>query len=249
MKDFIYRGDLHVHPGSCQWEDENRYQCGFSENELLELASGMKNLDFAAVLSHPTDPARPSPPSIEFERRVYSLKNIIDAYNLSGKFRTKLFWGVESSVLPGGILDISEELAKSVDILVVGRHGLLSDEDRDEIRESYLKIIETRGLKIIAHPDRFIDLLSGYDWEEIFKKANDFGVAIEHNIAWPLRSENIRILSKVGNLVTIGSNSHRVENLEGLSDRIADLRSVGITTERVVNSWTLPEVEEWLKKK
>lgn len=172
---------------------------------------------------------------------------------LQGEFAgLKLLASSEVDILEDGSLDFSDDVLDSLDYAVVAVHSFfhLSTE---EMTERILSGLSHPKVRVLAHPTgRLLTRRDGYqaDWERIFDRCAELGVAVELNASpWrlDLGEELLELAVARGCLVAINTDAHSVEECENIEHGIDIARRAGLQRERVVNTWELERLTTWLK--
>jgi DNA polymerase (family 10) len=155
--------------------------------------------------------------------------------------RIHIFTGVEVDILAEGELDLSDETLAQLDIVVASVHSRF-DQSRDAMTARILRAIENPYVRILGHPTgRKLLKRDPYavDLEQVFKRAAELGVAVEHNAA-PARTDlsesNMRLAKSLGCRISINTDAHAISELDYMEDGIVQLRRAWLTAEDVVNT-------------
>jgi len=162
----------------------------------------------------------------------------------------KIFKGIESDILGDGSLDYPDELLAGFDFVVASIHSNLKmDEERATKR--LLKAIENPYTTILGHPTgRLLLSRPGYpvDFRKIIDACAANRVAIEIN-ANPLRLDIDwrwhRYALEKGVLLSINPDAHRMEGLLDMQYGVHIARKGGLTAEKCLNAFPLPEIERY----
>lgn len=263
------RGDLHTHsshefcdqhsPGDIiAWGDA----CGQRAiDELVKLAEE-RRMDYIAISNHATNPDHPSLPSAEVNQRLLEQQEYIEKLNLKESFgKIFVLSGVEASILPDGQLDVSDETLDRLDIVIASQHGQIKRVNYQQIKAGFISAIVNPYTDIIGHATRFITFLSPADWYEVFHKAREMDTAIELNTNAPPPSKIMRLMIEHNVKITLGSDTHQEENKVETEEKLigpekfeqarllVNLYQKGVKKENIVNTYPLPRLLEWLKRK
>lgn len=242
------KGEFHVHSS---YDIKPSHDLGEHSYEELIIEAFRMGYQFIGFADHNPNITSNSPEemvAILKERRVY-----IDQIISSKKFeRIKIFIGLEVDILADGSLAIPEEAIKFLDYLIVSVHSSFNM-NLEKMTERILKALRYPKVKILGHPTgRLINKREGYeaDWEEIFKFAREKNIALEIN-SWPERLDLPDILikhaSSLGCIFAINTDAHSKYHLQNIQFGVAMARRGWLTSEKVVNTWKLDKIEEWIK--
>ncbi len=230
-------GDVHMHTsetdGSCTIREMaeaaiargRRYIAITDHSKNLAMTNGM---DDARALAHA---ARVRQVNDEMAGRIH------------------LFTGIEVDILGEGQLDLEDETLAQLDIVVASVHSRF-DQPIEVMTARILRAIENPYVRILGHPTgRKLLKRDPYavDLAQVFKRAAELGVAVEHNAA-PARTDlsdaNMRLAKSLGCRISINTDAHATEEMDYMEDGIVQLRRAWLTAEDVIN--TAPTAEAFL---
>ena len=195
------RGDLHFH---------SDYSDGTSS--LEEIARAGKKFGYRYILVTDHSQSLMIAHGLSPERLIEQI-NEIDRVNERIK-GFHLLKGSEVDILPDGSLDMSDDVLKRLDIVVVAIHSKFKMK-RDEMTRRVITAFESPYAHIFAHPTgRLIGTRDAYaiDMEAVITAAARTGTAIEIN-AHPMRLDldaaTSRAASEAGVMIAIGTDTHR----------------------------------------
>jgi putative hydrolase len=152
--------------------------------------------------------------------------------------------GIEANVMDGdGRIDADEELARKLDLFVVGIHALGNLIDPLEVAREYLrrltKAIEHRKVDVLGHPFFFhqslLPYLSREEIEDFVRLAANRGVAMELNSKYRAPDDNFLMLClREGVKFSIGSDAHKPAEVGRIDWALAALRRVGAKREDLI---------------
>jgi DNA polymerase (family 10) len=155
--------------------------------------------------------------------------------------RIHIFTGVEVDILAEGQLDLEDATLAQLDIVIASVHSRF-DQPIDVMTARVLRAIENPNVRILGHPTgRKLLKRDAYaiDLEQIFKRAAELGVAVEHNAA-PARTDlsdsAMRLAKSLGCRIIMNTDAHAVEELDYMEDGIIQLRRAWLTAADVVNT-------------
>ncbi|WP_443939596.1 helix-hairpin-helix domain-containing protein [Pedobacter sp. MW01-1-1] len=187
------------------------------------------------------------------EERVFAQHQEIDALNQKlAPF--KIFKGIESDILSDGSLDYADDILKTFDFVVASVHSnLRMDEEKATAR--LLKAIENPYTTILGHPTgRLLLSRAGYpiDYKKIIDACAANQVVIEIN-ANPLRLDLDwrwhRYALEKGVLLSINPDAHRTEGFHDMHYGILVARKGGLSADKCLNAFSLPEITAYFNKK
>jgi DNA polymerase (family 10) len=158
---------------------------------------------------------------------------------------------VEVDILADGELDLADATLAQLDIVVASVHSRF-DQPADVMTARVLRAIENPYVRILGHPTgRKLLKRDPYaiDLEQVFKRAAELGVAVEHNAA-PARTDlsdaHMRLAKSLGCKISMNTDAHATEELDYMEDGIVQLRRAWLTKDDVAN--TAPTAEEFLSR-
>lgn len=188
------------------------------------------------------------------EERVVAQIEAIREFNASGAAPLHVFAGIECDILTDGRLDLSDEVLRELDYVVVSAHSSLGQAEADMTRR-VIRAIEHPCTTMLAHPTGRLLLSrepSKIDLAKIIDAAAANGVIIEINANprrldldwrwWPRAAEK-------GVLTSINPDAHAVEHLEFVSAGVLVARKGWLTRENILNTRTLAEVKSYFAGK
>jgi DNA polymerase (family 10) len=124
--------------------------------------------------------------------------------------------GVEVDIKADGTLDFPDDLLEKLDVVVASIHSGF----KQRVTERIVAAMKNPRVHIIGHPTgRLISRREGYDidLDRLMEAARDTGTALEINAYYDridLSDLNCRKAKELGVSLAIGTDSHRVEQLE-----------------------------------
>jgi histidinol phosphatase-like PHP family hydrolase len=115
--------------------------------------------------------------------------------------------------------------------------------------------VSTPGIHILGHPrGRMFGSRPGVTarWDDVFAAASRSRVAIEIDgdpARQDLDFELARRAVDAGCLIAIDSDAHSAGQLRYTDTALAHARLAGVPTERVVNSWPLDQLVDWMRER
>jgi DNA polymerase (family 10) len=228
------KGDLHVHT---DWSDGTA-----SIKEMAEKAQAM-NLEYLAVCDHTKSLGIAR--GLDEERLLRQLSEIrrLDE-EMPG---IKILAGTECDILRDGKLDISDDVLKELDWVVASIHSGFR-QDEETITNRVIEAIHDEHVSTIGHPTgRLIEKRSAYtlDLERVLDAAAEQRVCMEIN-CYPDRLDlsdvNSRRAKEKGVRLTLGTDAHRVTEMEFLGMGVSVARRGWLGPGDVVNTLTVEQV-------
>lgn len=222
------RGDLQMHS---TYSD--------SSAELRELAATCRGMGYEYLLI--TDHSKSAHYAHGMDvRRLRKQWDEIDALNR--RFRDfKILKGVEVDIVADGTLDYADDILSQLDLVVASIHQGFTK----RVTERMCAAMENPYVDIIGHPTgRLISKREGYtmDLDRVMEQARRTGTWLECN-AYPDRLDlndlNLKQAGELGIRVSLGTDSHSVEDLTAMKYGVATCRRGWLKPEEVVNTYSL----------
>lgn len=242
------RGDLHSHSN---WSD------GGSPIEVMADAARILGREYIALTDH--SPNLTIANGLSPERLMEQL-TVVDGIN--GRYGEepgfRLLTGIEVDILEGGELDQSEDLLGQLDVVVASVHSKLRSE-KGPMTRRMLAAIENPHTNVLGHcTGRLVKGSRGtrppseFDPREVFASCAEHSVAVEIN-SRPERQdppdELIQIALDAGCLFSIDSDAHAPGQLDFLQYGAERAEANGVPAERIITTWPLARLLEWLQAK
>ena len=233
------KGDLHSHS---DWSD------GRDDLEGMRAAAEARGYRYLAITDHAMKLKIAG--GLERERLIEQV-HAIRELNARGDSPVVLLTGSELNIDNDGDVDYDEELLSLLDVTIASIHGGLR-QPREKITKRIIKAIRNPDVKIIGHPTgRLIGQRAPYDIDlrAIMRAAAETGTALELN-SFPdrldLKDENLRQARDLGAKVSLGTDSHRSNQLEFMFYGVAMARRAWLEIDDVLNTMGLDGLLEWL---
>ncbi len=186
-----------------------------------------------------------------------SAERLMEQVNLirNREFPIKVYASAEVDILEDGRLDYPDLVLSKLDYVVASPH-LKLDMGKEEMTRRLLRALDNPYVKILGHPTgRLLGKRppAEADWDEVFRKAAQRGVAIEIN-SQPQRLDLPYYLAekalKYGAFFAITTDAHSAANLEKLRKYgVMVARKAAIPPQRIINTWDRERLEEFFKTK
>jgi DNA polymerase (family X) len=188
------------------------------------------------------------------EERLLSQVDQIKALNASGKFKTRVFAGVECDILPDGQLDFDDGELARLDYTVVSVHSSFGQAE-DVMTARIIRALENPRTTMLGHlTGRILLEREPYlvDIAKVIDAAIANGVTIELN-ANPHRLDmdwrHWRRAAERGLECSINPDAHNGSGLQFVRAGINSARKGWLTRKNVVNTLPLKSMVAWLAKK
>ena len=234
------RGIFHVH---------STYSDGVSSlEEMVKTAEGL-GYEYVGISDHSQSAKYAH--GLEPDRLRKQQKEID---GLRKKYKIRIFWGVESDILPDGRLDYPDSILKEFDFVIGSVHSNFNLPEKAQT-ERILKAMDLSYLTFVGHPTgRLLLGREGYavDLLKIIDGAKVRGVTLELN-ANPYRLDLdwrfCPAAKKLGVKVSINPDAHSAEGLQDTVYGVGIARKGGLEKNDVVNTMPVSEMEKFLSKR
>jgi DNA polymerase (family X) len=237
------RSDLHMHStwsdgrGSIAAMAEAARACGYSHIALTDHSAYLG-------ITNGLDGAR-------LREQASEINALNQQYAAAGDpFR--ILRGVEVDITPDGSLALPDEVLAELDLVVASPHVQLN-QPPDQATERMLRAIRNPHVDIIGHPTgRLIDKRPGapIDIDRVAQAAAEHRVLLEINSGpdrLDLEASAVRRALALGATLTINSDAHRPENLPWIRLGVLTARRGWASADRIANTWSLAQLQAWLK--
>jgi DNA polymerase (family 10) len=237
-----YRGDLHCHTTASD---------GSASIEQMAEAAIARGYEFLAITDHSKSQAIAN--GLSVERLLAHVKEIHKVGEKLGK-KIKLLAGSEVDILVDGRLDYEDAVLKELDFVVASPHVSLK-QDEAKATDRIVRAIENRYVNVIGHPTgRLINERTGLtlNFKRIYQAARDTGTALEINAGWPrldLNDVNARGAIDAGVMLSINTDAHAIEQLDGIGLGFSVARRAWVTKDHVINCMSAARLLKFIDKK
>jgi len=239
------RGDLHSHSN---WSD------GGSPIEAMVAAARTLGREYLALTDHSPNLTIANGLSIE---RLEDQLRIVEDINASHD-GFQLLKGIEVDILEDGTLDQAPQMLDRLDVVVASVHSKLRS-DKKTMTARMLGGISDPHTNVLGHcTGRLVQGSRGtrpeseFDAAKVFSECAEWGVAVEIN-SRPERQDPpdnlIKMALDAGCLFSIDSDAHAPGQLDFLQYGAARAEALGVPKERIVTTWPLEQLTEWLSLK
>jgi putative hydrolase len=237
------RGDLHSHS---EWSD------GLTPIEaMVDAARGLGH-EYLALTDH--SPRLTVANGLSPERLRAQIE-IVRGHRGDG---FTLLTGIEVDILDDGDLDQQDELLRELDVVVASAHSKLRME-RGPMTRRLVAAARDARVDVLGHvTGRLVEGARGtrppsvFDAGAVFAACAESGVAVEIN-SRPERQdppdELLALAIEAGCLFSIDSDAHAPGQLSLLDYGAARAEALGVPTDRIVTTWPLERLREWLERR
>jgi histidinol phosphatase-like PHP family hydrolase len=233
-----YKGDLQMH---------STYSDGSQSLADIIEAGIERGYSFCGVTDHSY--GLPIAGGVSMARLAQQHREI-DGLNRKHRRRFRLIKGIEANIRADGTVDMEPSELAQLELVVAAPHSALRT--ANDQTERMLGAVKTRGVHIIGHPrGRMYGSRPGVtaDWDRVFAEAARQRVAIEID-GDPSRQDVDFDLARgavaAGCLFALDSDAHSTRELAYAHTAIAHARLAGVPPDRVVNTWPLDQLMDWL---
>jgi DNA polymerase (family 10) len=237
------RGDLHMHTTASD---------GRNTIEEMALAAKARGYQYIAICDHSKSAVIANGLSID---RMKDHVAAIRAADQKIKGITILA-GCECDILGDGSLDYPDEILALCDWVVASIHsGLGPGTGKHGPTQRTLNAMRNRYVSALGHPTgRLINRRAAMelDMAAVSAEAVRTGTFLEINASWQrldLKDVHVRQALDAGALLTINTDSHHVDQLEGMRLGILTARRGGASRKDIVNCLTLAALRKQIAAK
>lgn len=235
------RGDLHAHT---DWSD--------GVATLEELAAGARTLgyEYVVVSDHTKSLGIANGLTMERFRKQRREIERLNKRNLG----VRILQGCELEICADGNLDFSDEELAEFDLVVASVHSGLR-QSREQLTERVIRALRNPHVDVIGHmTGRILGQRepSAVDVEAVLHEAAHTGTAIEVNgipDRLDLDDVHVKRAMELGVLLAVSSDAHNVEGLQAMHYGVATARRGWATASAVLNTRSLGDLQQWLRKR
>jgi DNA polymerase (family 10) len=223
------RGDVHMHTTASDGHNTIR--------EMAEAALA-RGLSYIAITDHSKSLTIAN--GLDEARALEHIEQI-RAVDREMKGRIRVFAGIEVDILADGALDMDDEVLARMDVVIASIHSRF-EQSREEMTARVLRAIENPYVRILGHPTGRQILRRepfAVDLGQVFSRAAQLGVAMEHNASpnrLDLCDRDLRLARELGCKIVINTDAHVTRELEYVSYGIRQLRRAWLTAADVLNT-------------
>ena len=241
IKEIDIKGDFHVHS---KWSD------GTSSIEEIAKAAQKRGYQYVALCDH--SKSLRIAHGLDESRLVKQLEEIDRVNEKMKSFR--ILKGTEVDILSDGKLDHSESVLKKLDLVAAAIHSGFKQE-REKMTKRIVRALENPLVHILVHPSgRLLGARDPYevDIDEVMETAKKYGKALEINAYFErLDLDDIRCrkAKEMGIPLTIGTDSHHLDQMWMISLGVAVARRGWLEKKDVLNTMSLKDILKWCQNR
>ncbi|HYA49710.1 MAG TPA: DNA polymerase/3'-5' exonuclease PolX, partial [Streptosporangiaceae bacterium] len=234
------RGDLHTHTSLSD---------GLASLEEMAAAAAQRGYAYYAVTDHA--------PNLYMQRmtseKVLAQRDHVRHLN-GAHGQMRLLHGTELNIGPDGDLDWPDEFLAGFDLCVASVHSHFS-QPRADMTRRLISACDNPNVNIIGHPStRLIGRRAAIDadWDAVFAACARTGTALEIDASperLDLPANLIRSALRYGAVFAIDSDSHATLHLAHLRYGVATAQRGWLTPDKVINTWPIGRLQEFLRHK
>ncbi|MFQ5807221.1 MAG: DNA polymerase/3'-5' exonuclease PolX [Phycisphaerae bacterium] len=235
------RGDLHMHTTASD-----------GRNTIEEMAAAAKALGWKYVGIAEHSQSSTIANGLDSQRLRRHVKAV---RNADAKVKGIKIWaGTEVDILADGSLDYDDVLLAELDFVTASIHSGLGKDLRTNT-ERTLAAIRNPYVNLIGHPTgRMINVREAMslDMEAICKEAAKTGTALELNANYyrlDLKDQHARLARELGAVLCIACDAHAADQFDQMHYGVLTARRAGLRTKDVLNTWTVRQIEAFVKAK
>lgn len=163
-----------------------------------------------------------------------------------------VFHGAELNIGKDGTLDLHDETLDRLDFAVAGVHSYFGLETNGQT-ERVITALAHPKVRVLAHPfGRRIGIRPplAIDMPRVIEQAVASHVALEtngHRDRLDLPAEWVSIAASMGAVFAANSDGHTLVEMANVANAVATLQRAGIAQDRVINTWSVEDLETWLE--
>ncbi|MDY7081749.1 MAG: PHP domain-containing protein, partial [Halobacteria archaeon] len=161
-----------------------------------------------------------------------------DVKKLDEEYNIRLFTGAEANILENGTIDVSDEVAEQLDVVIASVHTGM-DMDEYEATERLVTAIQQDGVDILGHPSgRLLNSREAYpyDFETVLETAKDEDVA----------DTQVKRAVEEGVKISINTDAHSSADFDYIEYGVATARRGWAEAGDVINTFSADELDEWI---
>ena len=234
------RGDFHMHS---TWSD------GRDSLEAMIAAAKARGYAYHAISDHSW--GRGKQYGLDPQRLREQRERVAE---LGSQYGIRTLCASEVDILPDGSLDYDDAVLAQLDIVIASVHSAFTL-DREAMTARLVRACENPYVSIIGHPTgRQLDGFAGYefDYDAVFAAAARTGTALEidgQRMRLDLTATLARRAASFGVNFSVDSDAHCVADLSDVELAVGQARRAGLTKDRVLNTWPIERVFEFVAQK
>jgi putative hydrolase len=236
------KGDLHVHS---LWSD------GGAEIDVMARAARELGHEYMALTDH--SPRLTVANGLSRERLLQQIEIVAALNDELAPFR--ILTGIEVDILEDGTLDQDDGVLERLDVVVASVHSKLRMEKMAMTRRM-ITAIANPHTDVLGHcTGRYVvgrgRPQSEFDAEVVFRACERFDTAVEIN-SRPERldppNDLLELAVEIGCHFAINTDAHAPGQLEWQPYGADKAIETGVTSDRIVNSWSADELLDWTRR-
>jgi DNA polymerase (family 10) len=235
------RGDLHTHTDLTD---------GLSTLQQMVTTAAARGYEYYAITDHAPNLYMQQMTDAKMLKQREQVRRLA-ASGAAGDM--VLLHGTELNIDPDGGVDWDADFLEGFEVCVASVHSHFN-QSRSEMTRRIITACENPHVNVIGHPTaRMIghrDRID-YDLDAVFEAAARTGTALEIN-SYPdrldLNDEHILWARRHGVKFAVDTDSHSTVHLQFLRYGIGMARRGWLTTEDVINTWSLERLRAFLRK-
>lgn len=269
------RGDLHVHSSISNIPGEPRDSYSIDQlgkyvvERIGARGENQSGIEYLVMAEHVGKPdATTSFQGIDEEggRRLLRQKREIETINKEKKFPgLTILQGAEVNIYPGAKLDLSDEILKKLDMVLVSMHYDMEGKSVDQQIAVWRGVVKNPYIDILGHPESKWGehgfQLDQKGWLRLIELARQYDKAIEINVNQfkNYQPESLKMLAESGVKVSYGSDTHNLEKIgknENLGtdwrqfvEVVTMMRKAGLKKSQIINCFSLEELRKWRQER
>jgi len=182
------------------------------------------------------------------------LNKMIEVREVNEKVQgIEILMGSEVDILKEGSLDYPDSILEKLDVVIASVHSGFHMKE-SEMTKRIIKAVENHFVHIIGHPTgRLLGRRDPYavNMDAIIDAAAENRKSLEIN-AYPdrldLKDVHVRKAKEKGVMITINTDAHSIPDMQHMKYGIYIARRGWLIKEEVLNTLSLSELMNWLKK-
>lgn len=241
------RGDLQTHSN---FDLATSHDSGINSiDEIVEYGTKL-GYEYVAITNH--NPSSKHTKS-QINTKIVKQQHYIEQLNKRNKsIRTISL--LEIDILPNGSLPVPEEALRRLDGALASIHSNFGL-SKDEMTKRVIRGLSNPVARILAHPTgRLLEEREGFEleWPKIFDFCLKHDKALEINCYFnrlDLPDTLVREAVKRGVKLSLGTDSHRVQDMTNMKYGISVARRGWAQTKDIINTWNYATILTWMHKR
>lgn len=238
------KGDLQMHTN---FDLETSHDSGINSVEEMRDEAAKLGYEYIAITNH-----NPSSKT-DILIKIKAQKSHIEKLNSSTK-SVRILNLLEIDISPDGSLPVSDEALQFLDGCLVAIHSNFGM-SKEEMTKRVLAGLSNPVARILAHPTgRLLEQREGFelDWPAIFNFCLEHNKVLEINCQpsrLDLPDTLVREAVKKGVKLSIGTDSHRQEDMVLMRYGVAVARRGWAEPKNIINTWNYDKIVNWFHER